>query len=155
MHLKAALLGLLKSIFGDLRRATVGLILGAIVLSYGGIYLFAKNLFDATIRLAYTATPLWVTIVVSLAVGGYAFLKKRKRQLPSDISLHQAFGVLWNNGPNMHCLSCGTLLKNSTMGPSIFFCADPACNSKHVLKDDNGKELTKREAIDSLKPANE
>jgi hypothetical protein len=91
---------------------------------------------------------------LGLAVAVYVTLRRRKPHLPAGIDLHQAFGVLWDNNRNMHCLSCGTLLKNSTIGPSIFFCADPGCNSKHVLKDDAGKELTKREAIDSFKPAN-
>jgi len=42
-------------------------------------------------------------------------------------------------------------LKNSSHSPSWYYCSDPKCNSKHILKDNNGKEITKQEAINLLK----
>ena len=151
MHLKETLLKVLKLIFGDLRRAVIGIIVVGIVAAGGGLIAISSTVLNYSILVANTPTPLWATIVLGLLLGLYIGLRRRKRSLPSGISFDQAFGVFWDDSVNMHCLSCGTLLKNSTLGPSIFFCSDPRCNSKYILKDDNGKELTKQEAINILK----
>jgi hypothetical protein len=66
-------------------------------------------------------------------------------------ALYSAYGVFWDTELNMHCLSCMKPLKHSTFGSSIFFCSDPKCNSKHVLKDDLGNDITKQEAINRMK----
>lgn len=66
-------------------------------------------------------------------------------------NLYSAYGVFWDTKFNMHCLSCTKPLKNSTLGPSVFFCSDPKCNSKHILKDDLGNEITRQEAINRIR----
>jgi hypothetical protein len=151
MHLKETLLKVLKLIFGDLRRAVIGIIVVGLVAAGGGLLSISTTVLNYSVLIANTPTPLWATILLCLLLGLYIGIRKRKRNLPSGISFYQAFGVFWDDSINMHCLSCGTLLKNSTLGPSIFFCSDPGCNSKYILKDDNGKELTKQEAINILK----
>jgi hypothetical protein len=54
----------------------------------------------------------------------------------------------------MRCLNCGKPLKNSSSDtdPSVFYCCDPRCNSKHILKDRNGNKLSEREALDRMGP---
>jgi hypothetical protein len=154
MQLKVIISKALRTMFGDLRRAIVGLIVGAIVLAYGGIYLFAKKLFDASIVILTAPLPIWAAIAFGLLLAVYMRLRGRRPNLPTDISFYQALGVFWDDRLNMHCLSCGTLLKNSSHGPSVFYCADPRCNSKHILKNDTGNELTKQEAVNLVKSAN-
>lgn len=63
----------------------------------------------------------------------------------------EAFGVLWDKKLNMRCMSCRKPLKHSTLGPEVFWCSDPKCNSKYPLRDDNGNLLTKQEAISRIK----
>jgi len=63
----------------------------------------------------------------------------------------EAYGSLWDKDFNMRCMSCKKPLKPSSQGTFIYYCADPACNSKHILKDSNGVELTKQAAIDLIK----
>ena len=66
-------------------------------------------------------------------------------------NLYAEYGVFWDDKFNMRCLSCMKPLKNSSLGPSIFFCSDPKCNSKHILKDNLGNAITKQEAINKIK----
>ena len=63
----------------------------------------------------------------------------------------EAFGVLWDKEYRMRCLACRKPLKKSTLGTSIFFCSDPNCNSKHVLRKDDGSLLTEEAAKFYLK----
>ena len=63
----------------------------------------------------------------------------------------EAFGVLWDKNYNMRCMSCHKPLKHSSLSPEMFWCSDPKCNSKYLLKDDNGNLLTKQEAINRIK----
>lgn len=70
----------------------------------------------------------------------------RTRAIKVHERFQEAFGVLWDNNRNMRCLSCKEPLKNSTMGPHIFFCSNPDCNSKHVLRNKEGTEMTRQEA---------
>jgi hypothetical protein len=58
----------------------------------------------------------------------------------------EAFGVLWDNNLKMRCLSCKEMLKNSSMGPHVFFCSNPDCNSKYVLRNTDGTEMTRQKA---------
>jgi len=145
---------ILKAILCDARRTIIGVIVLALLGGTTGVLYLSRTALDFSIAILTTPTPLWATIAMVFLLGVYIHLRSRRPRLPSGISFHQAFGVFWDNDLNMHCLSCGTFLKNSTLGPSIFFCAHPGCNSKHVLKDDSGKELTKQEATNILKSAN-
>jgi len=84
------------------------------------------------------------TAAISMLVW-VILLKQRHEQF------QEAFGVLWDKKDNIRCLGCKKPLKNSTVGPSIFFCSDPKCNSKHVLKKSDGIEMTLQEARKCLK----
>ncbi len=67
------------------------------------------------------------------------------------LSFRNEFGAYWDSKFNMYCLNCLQPLKKSTFGPKIFFCSNQLrCNSKHILRDDNGNELTKQQAIDLM-----
>jgi len=63
----------------------------------------------------------------------------------------EAYGVLWDKSFKMRCISCKKPLKNSTVGPEVFFCSDPKCNSEHLLMEDDGHSITKQQAIKLLK----
>ena len=101
-------------------------------------------------------------------IGQFADINDLKEMVNKDLSLllgrektqdtvaaatkfYSEYGVLWDEKFNMCCLSCNKLLKNSSFSPSIFFCSDPKCNSKHVLKDNLGNLITKQEAINKIK----
>jgi len=60
----------------------------------------------------------------------------------------ESFGVLWDKNFNMRCMSCKKPLKESSDRPEIFFCSK--CNNKHVLRDDTGSFLIKKQAIELL-----
>ena len=61
--------------------------------------------------------------------------------------LQEAFGALWDENHNPRCLSCKKPLKNSSVvDPATFYCSDPKCNSKHVLKDPKGFKITLEDA---------
>lgn len=63
----------------------------------------------------------------------------------------EAYGVLWDKNFKMRCMACKKPLKNSTVGPEVFFCSDPKCNNKHLLMEDDGNAITKLRAIELLK----
>ena len=141
---------ILKTIFSDIRRTVVGVIALALLGGTTGVLYLSKTALDFSIAILTIPTPLWATIVVVLLLGLYAQLRPRKTQ-PSILTLYSAYGAFWDSKGNMYCLSCMKPLKNSTISPSIFFCSDPNCNSKHPLKDDSGKDITKQEAIKLMK----
>jgi len=68
-----------------------------------------------------------------------------------DEGFQEKFGVLWDENFNMRCLNCKKPLKHSSTEPSVFWCSDPKCNSKHVLKDAEGNKITLLKAITVLK----
>ena len=63
----------------------------------------------------------------------------------------EAYGVLWDTQFNMRCMNCHKPLKHSSHGPEVFYCCDPKCNNKYVLRNSNGNTLTKQQAIDFLR----
>lgn len=83
------------------------------------------------------------------------FHLKNKTSIPlstPDPEYREKFHVYWDKNNKMRCLNCGKPLKaSSDPDPSIFFCSDPRCNSKHILKDERGKKITEQEAIDYMK----
>jgi len=112
------------------------------LLSVGGVVglrHFSKKAYDILIQILNKPTPLWVTaIFLVIFVIAYIFLKN-KTAIPlstPDPEYHKKFGVYWDNNNRMRCLNCGKLLKysSSDTDPSILWCSDPRCNSKHVLK---------------------
>lgn len=52
----------LKKVFSDLHNAVVGAIVATVILSGGGIYIFAQNLWTKLKNIAQLPTPLWATI---------------------------------------------------------------------------------------------
>lgn len=61
----------LKKVFSDLHNAIVGAIVAAIVLSGGGIYLFAQKIWIQLKNIAQSPTPIWATIICILALMVY------------------------------------------------------------------------------------
>jgi len=70
---------------------------------------------------------------------------------PQSEQYSEAYGVFWDKELNMRCLSCKKPLKNSSAGPSIFFCSDRGCNVKHVLRNDDGVELVRAAAVSLMR----
>jgi hypothetical protein len=130
----------LKKVFSDLHSTILGIIIGALILSVGGIWVFSKNLWILLKTTMLLPTPLWVTIIfLALFVLAYIYLKN-KTSIPlstPDPEYREVFHVYWDKNNKMRCLNCGKPLKysSSDSDPSIFFCSDPRCNSKHILKD--------------------
>ena len=59
---------------------------------------------------------------------------------------HEGCGVLWDRNYRMRCMNCKKPLKHSSDEPSKFYCSDPKCNNKHVLRDDKGNKITEQHA---------
>ncbi len=146
----------LKKVFSDLHSAILGIIVAALILAAGGIWVFSKNLWILLKATMLLPTPLWVTtIFLALFVLAYIYLKN-KPSIPlstPDPEYREEFHVYWDKNNKMRCLNCGKPLKYSSSGsdPSIFYCSDPRCNSKHILKDKRGKKISEQEAIDLMK----
>jgi hypothetical protein len=139
----------LKKIFSDLHSAIIGKIVSALLVGAGGIYLFSKKAWIWLKAILMLPAPLWVTIFfVLVVILAFIYLKKKKPvQYPTD-QFKKKFGVLFDDKDNMRCNFCMTLLKPSSGDdPSRFFCSNPQCDSKHILKDNNGKKLTFQEAL--------
>jgi hypothetical protein len=147
--------GYLKKVFSDLHSAILGIIVTALILAAGGIWIFSKNLWNLLKTTMLLPTPLWVTtIFLALFVLVYIYLKN-KTSIPlstPDPEYREEFHVYWDKNNKMRCLNCGKPLKysSSDSDPSIFYCSDPRCDSKHILKDKRGKKLSEQEAIDLM-----
>jgi hypothetical protein len=63
----------------------------------------------------------------------------------------EAYGVFWDRTFNLRCLACKRPLKFSSYDASVFHCSDRKCDSKHTLRTNDGKKLTKQEAIDLIR----
>lgn len=74
MHLKAKITGWRKTIVSDIRQSIVGIIVGAAVVTYGGLLAISKTVLSFSIQIAKIPTPLWVTIVLALLCGVYIHL---------------------------------------------------------------------------------
>jgi len=150
--LKLLLIWILSTVFA----AIIAYMVWKYIDSWGGLYNLLIYSQDLLLILVNLTTPLWATIALITLCCLYIYLKTRQYQNPQipptvQEDLHPALGVKWDTNFDIHCLYCGTLLKNSTHGPSIFFCANPHGKEKHVLKTDAGKELNKQEAINIMK----
>ncbi|RJQ31749.1 MAG: hypothetical protein C4562_04700 [Actinobacteria bacterium] len=64
--------------------------------------------------------------------------------------LNEQFGVYWDRDYNLRCLHCKSPLKNSSANGYTFFCSDPDCNNKHILKDEQSKYIEKHEAVEIM-----
>ena len=145
----------LKKLFSDLHSAILGKIVAAFILSVGGIWVFSKKLWGILKDFMISQTPLWITItLLILTIFAYILLKKRtsiKLSTP-DPEYREEFHVYWDKNNKMRCLNCGKPLKaGSADDPSKFFCSDKRCDSKHILKDNQGKKITEQQAIEFMK----
>jgi len=75
MHLKENIIKLLKLFGGDTRRATVGYIIGYLILAGGGLVILTKTTINTVFQLANTLTPLWATIALILLCCIYTYIK--------------------------------------------------------------------------------
>jgi hypothetical protein len=142
-----------KTICSDARQAIIGAIVILLVGGTTGIVYFYKTALSFSIQILNSPTPLWTTILFVLLCCVYIHFKLIQKVSTETIQYYEAFGAFWDKKLNPRCLSCKKPLKHSSSdSPSLFFCSDSKnCNSKHILKDDSGIELTKREAIEKLK----
>lgn len=147
---------ILKTIFSDVRRTIIGLIVVAVLSGAGGILYLSKTVLSFSIATLNIPTPLWATIALVLLSGLYIYLKTQQSQNPQkppnvQEELHEEFGVYWNNQYKLRCLKCKWPLKCASKGhdPSLFWCSN--CNTKFALRDLNGNPLTEANAIGLLK----
>ena len=126
----------LKKLFSDLHSAILSIFVGAIFLAVGGIWAFSKQLWIQLKTTMLLPTPLWVTIILAvLLLVCIYYIKNISIPLSiPDPEHREEFHVLWDKNYKMRCLNCGKPLKysSSDTDPSIFFCSDPRCNSKHA-----------------------
>jgi len=138
-----------------LHSAIVAIIVVAFI-GLGSIKVFSTNLWHLIKTKMLLPTPLWLTaILFAIFIIAYLYLKNRT-SIPlstPDPEYREEFHVYWDKNNKMRCLNCGKPLKysSSDSDPSIFFCSDPRCNSKHILKDKYGKKISEQEAIDLMK----
>ncbi len=75
--LKEILKSYIKRLSSDLHSSVVGIIVAALILSFGGIFLFAKTLWAATTNILLSPMPVWVIIVLGLLVVLYIQTKTK------------------------------------------------------------------------------
>ena len=112
------------------------------------IYIFCKNILKLVFEVLISPSPIWVPIALAITCCVYICLKIKKilpLSTPSP-DLREKFHVFWDKNKNMRCMNCGKPLKNSSRENYKFYCCDPQCNSKHVLKNGNGNLLSENEA---------
>jgi len=160
--MKNLLKAYLRKFFSDLHSAILSIIIALLILSVGGIRIFTKNLWIRLKATMLLPTPLWVTaIILVLLILAYILLRKKTSIVLSRIDpewrkeFREEFHVCWDKNDKMRCLYCGNPLKasSSDSDPSIFYCSNPNCNEKHVLKDKQGKKVTEQEAINQMPTA--
>jgi hypothetical protein len=69
---------MIKTIISDIRQSIVGIILGAVILGAGGIFLFAKKLWRLMLLTMQSPTPLWATTALVLLLVLYIYIKISK-----------------------------------------------------------------------------
>jgi|WetSurMetagenome_2_1015567.scaffolds.fasta_scaffold302283_2 hypothetical protein len=144
------------TLLSDTRQAIIGIIVAAVVVSIGSIYLFAKQIWFLLISTMQIPTPLWTTIGLILSCCLFTYLKLQQHQKldnppTTQEELREEFGVYWNNQYKLRCLKCKWPLKHSSKvhDSSTFFCSN--CNTKFILRDPEGLFLTEAQAIEQLK----
>lgn len=78
-NLKKKLKAYIKKLLSDLHSAIVSIAVAALFLAVGGMYIFAKNVWDALAKILQSPTPIWATMFLVLAVLAYIYLKSQKR----------------------------------------------------------------------------
>jgi hypothetical protein len=67
----------LKKVFSDLHNVIIGVVVGALIVGGGGIYLSSQKLWTLLTNIAQTPTPLWATAVLVLLATAYIHSKKQ------------------------------------------------------------------------------
>jgi hypothetical protein len=149
--MRKMIIKILKPIFSDARQAIIGVIVLALLGGTTGVLYRSKTALAFSIAILTTPTPLWATIVLVLLI--LAYIKTKSIHSSKTPKLLRAYGAYWDAKYDMYCLSCNKPLKNSSSDkPSVFYCSDERnCNSKHILKDDDGNELSKQDTINKIK----
>ena len=160
-------------------RLTMGytsiILLFAVIVISALVLLYSQNFPDFTVKAAVAA--LFVD-VLGLLIGVWKivlkpdFLTKLKAETQEELAeltnqlqspqqkptshqfnekFQEKFGVVWDENLNVRCLNCHKPLKYSSKDPSIFWCSDPNCNSKHILRDVDGNKMTLKEATMKMK----
>jgi hypothetical protein len=80
MHLKAWLIKFLKTIGVDTRQAIMGIIVVALLATYGGIAVLSKTALNFSIQILNKPTPLWVIVLLVLSFGIYVYKSRSKKQ---------------------------------------------------------------------------
>jgi len=78
--MKKPLLTYLKKLFSDLHAAIIGIVVGSLFVGGLGIYIFFRNLWNWLIDIMLLQTPVWVTIVLFLALVLYVYIITRNTQ---------------------------------------------------------------------------
>jgi hypothetical protein len=145
-----------KKIISDVHSAVISAILSAAIVSIGSIWVLWNDLWIQIKTFMQAPTPLWITtLFFALFLLAYLLLRIRASvplSTPSSELLERSH-VFWDRNYKMRCLNCGKPLKSSSSNsdPSIFYCVDPRCAAKHVLRDTTGKKITEQEALDQIK----
>ena len=61
-------------LFSDLQSAVTSILLGTFILGMGGIFIFAKNIWNAFLKILISPSPFWVVVVLAIIVFIYIFL---------------------------------------------------------------------------------
>ena len=75
------LIKLSRTIFSDVRRAIIGIILVALLGGTGGVLYLSKTLLHVSIDILKTPTPLWATIALVLLCCVYIYSKRFAKSL--------------------------------------------------------------------------
>ena len=78
IHLQKKIKEYINKLFSDVHSAIVGIIVAALFLSIGSVYLFAKNLWIELLKTIQLPTPLWATVALVFVVSAYIYSKQKK-----------------------------------------------------------------------------
>ena len=143
--MKKLIQSILKSLLLSLSKNLTQLLLAAIG---GGVpayfFLLKQKVVEAPIYKVWS--PIALALLISLTIFFFLLWLKIFNKYAR---FHEACGVLWDKQNKMRCKHCKKSLKYSShQSKSIFYCSDPNCNNKHVLRDLDGNEITERQAIE-------
>lgn len=157
------ILYLIKKLFSSSGNALIGITLASVILGLGGIRIFYEKLWIYIKSTMLSPTPLYLTIVLVLALGVYIYCiyqkvtKVQTFNTPLQETFTKRFGILWDENYQPHCGTHKNLLQSyrayGTSDPAItrwgFIC--PSCKNPIFIVDQNGKYITQEDAIEKLK----
>lgn len=84
--MRKMLLKYIKKLFSDFHSSVVSIIVTLIILSPGVVYIFFRDLWHQLINVLKLSTPLWVTIVLFLALVLYISVINLKPRSPQTLN---------------------------------------------------------------------